>query len=75
MQLGAEGFAVGFLYTIVGLMLAVVTHVLVKVRNVTAQRIIMVVALLVSFWAVKKVIYLDNWKTGYGVHGYWPSSW
>ncbi|KAF5941735.1 hypothetical protein HYC85_019377 [Camellia sinensis] len=35
MQLRAEGFAVGFLYTIVGLLLAFMTHVLVKVRNVT----------------------------------------
>lgn len=75
MQLGAEGFAVGFLYTIVGLLLAFITHVLVKVRNVNTQRVIMMVALFVSFWAVKKVVYLDNWKTGYGIHGYWPSSW
>ncbi|KAL6992729.1 putative dolichyl-diphosphooligosaccharide--protein glycosyltransferase subunit 3B [Sarracenia purpurea var. burkii] len=75
MQLGAEGFAVGFLYTIVGLLLAFVTHLLVKVRNVNVQRLVMVVALLVSFWAVKKVVYLDNWKTGYGIHMYWPSSW
>ncbi|XP_052181616.1 probable dolichyl-diphosphooligosaccharide--protein glycosyltransferase subunit 3B [Diospyros lotus] len=75
MQLGAEGFAIGFLYTIVGLLLALMTHVLVKVRNVTAQRLIMIVALFVSFWAVKKVVSLDNWKTGYGIHMYWPSSW
>lgn len=75
MQLGAEGFAVGFLYTVVGLLLAFVTHVLVRVRNVTVQRVVMIVALLVSFWAVKKVVFLDNWKTGYGIHMYWPSSW
>ncbi|KAL5978389.1 putative dolichyl-diphosphooligosaccharide--protein glycosyltransferase subunit 3B [Asimina triloba] len=75
MQLGAEGFAVGFLYTVVGLMLGFVTHILARVRNVTVQRAFMLVALVVSFWAVKKVIYLDNWKTGYGVHGFWPSSW
>ncbi|XP_021637409.1 probable dolichyl-diphosphooligosaccharide--protein glycosyltransferase subunit 3B [Hevea brasiliensis] len=75
MQLGAEGFAIGFLYTIVGLLLAFVTHVLVMVKNVTVQRSIMVVSLVVSFWAVNKVIYLDNWKTGYGVHTFWPSSW
>lgn len=75
MQLGAEGFAVGFLYTVVGLLLALVSHVLIRVKNVTTQRLVMIVALLISFWAVKKVVYLDNWKTGYGVHGYWPSSW
>ncbi|KAF5728603.1 dolichyl-diphosphooligosaccharide--protein glycosyltransferase subunit 3B [Tripterygium wilfordii] len=75
MQLGAEGFAVGFLYTVVGLMLALVTHVLVRVKNVTAQRVIMIVALIISFWAVRKVVFLDNWKTGYGVHAFWPSSW
>ncbi|KAJ4980336.1 hypothetical protein NE237_031173 [Protea cynaroides] len=54
MQLGAEGFAVGFLYTIVGLLLAVVTHLLVKVRSVKVQRTFMIIALLISFWAVKK---------------------
>lgn len=75
MQLGAEGFAVGFLYTIVGLLIAFLTQVLVKVKNVTVQRVFMIFALFVSFWAVKKVVYLDNWKTGYGIHGYWPSSW
>lgn len=75
MQLGAEGFAVGFLYTIVGLLLGFLTHGLVKIKSLTTQRLAMAVALIVSFWAVNKVIYLDNWKTGYGVHGYWPSSW
>ncbi|XP_077251337.1 oligosaccharyltransferase complex/magnesium transporter family protein [Tasmannia lanceolata] len=75
MQLGAEGFAIGFLYTVVGLMLGFVTHFLVYVRNVKVQRVFMFVAILVSFWAVRKVIYLDNWKTGYGVHGFWPNSW
>ncbi|XP_048131932.1 probable dolichyl-diphosphooligosaccharide--protein glycosyltransferase subunit 3B [Rhodamnia argentea] len=74
MQLGAEGFAVGFLYTIVGLLLAFMTHLLVRVRNVNVQRLIMGSALLVCFWAVKKVVQLDNWKTGYGIHGFWPSS-
>lgn len=75
MQLGAEGFAVGFLYTLVGLILAAATHVLVRVRSVKAQRVCMFVAMVVSAWAVKKVIYLDNWKTGYSVHAYWPSGW
>ncbi|GAB2298833.1 hypothetical protein Dimus_032910 [Dionaea muscipula] len=75
MQLGAEGFAVGFLYTIVGLVLALVTHGVIKIRNVNVQRTLMVIALIVSFWAVGKVVHLDNWKTGYGIHGYWPSSW
>ncbi|KAL6523792.1 putative dolichyl-diphosphooligosaccharide--protein glycosyltransferase subunit 3B [Orobanche gracilis] len=75
MQLGTEGFTVGFLYSVVGLLLAFVTHVLVKVKNRTVQRFFMIFVLLVSYWAVKKVIFLDNWKTGYGIHGYWPSSW
>ncbi|GAB4830936.1 Probable dolichyl-diphosphooligosaccharide--protein glycosyltransferase subunit 3B [Ancistrocladus abbreviatus] len=75
MQLGAEGFAVGFLYTVVGLLLAFMTHGVDKIRNVMAQRILMVVAMIISFWAVQKVVYLDNWKTGYGIHAYWPSSW
>ncbi|XP_004234487.1 probable dolichyl-diphosphooligosaccharide--protein glycosyltransferase subunit 3B [Solanum lycopersicum] len=75
MQLGAEGFAVGFLYTIVGLLLAFMTNVLVRLKSRTVQRVVMLFALFVSFWAVKKVIQLDNWKTGYGIHAYWPSSW
>ncbi|KAI3718745.1 hypothetical protein L6452_19627 [Arctium lappa] len=75
MQLGAEGFAIGFLYTIVGLLLAFVTHVLVRVKNSIAQRTIMIVAMVISVWAVRKVVYLDNWKTGYAVHAYLPSTW
>ncbi|XP_031475526.1 probable dolichyl-diphosphooligosaccharide--protein glycosyltransferase subunit 3B [Nymphaea colorata] len=73
MQLGVEGFAVGFLYTIVGVLLALVTHVLIYARNANLQRAGMFVAMLVSIWAVRKVIYLDNWKTGYAIHSYWPS--
>jgi len=75
MQLGAEGFAIGFLYTVVGMILAFVTHVLVRVRNVAVQRGIMFVAMVVACWAVRKVIYLNNWKTGYSIHAFWPSSW
>ncbi|KAG9145563.1 hypothetical protein Leryth_024421 [Lithospermum erythrorhizon] len=75
MQLGAEGFFVGFLYTVVGLLLALTTHVLVRVRSVAVQRFVMIVALFVSFWAVGKVVSLDNWKTGYAIHAYWPTSW
>ncbi|KAI4304285.1 hypothetical protein MLD38_039818 [Melastoma candidum] len=75
MQLGAEGFAVGFLYTLVGLLLAGITHGLVKVSNRTVQRAFMLVAMVVSFWAVSKVVQLDNWKTGYGIHMFWPTSW
>lgn len=74
-QLGAEGFAVGFLYTLVGLLLAFVTHFLVYVKSQNAQRLLMLIIMAVSFWAVKKVISLDNWKTGYGIHGFWPSAW
>ncbi|XP_073028707.1 probable dolichyl-diphosphooligosaccharide--protein glycosyltransferase subunit 3B [Primulina eburnea] len=74
-QLGAEGFSVGFLYTIVGLLLAFVTHAMVRLRNRTVQRVLMIFVFFTSFWAVKKVVFLDNWKTGYGIHGYWPSSW
>ncbi|GMI89492.1 ATU, oligosaccharyltransferase subunit 3/6 [Hibiscus trionum] len=74
-QLGLEGFAAGFLYTIVGLLLAFVTHVLVNVKDPKAQRVAMLVSVLVSFWAVRQVIFLDNWKTGYAIHGFWPSSW
>ena len=50
-------------------------HVLVRVKNKTVQRVVMLFVLFVSFWAVKKVIFLDNWKTGYGIHGYMPTSW
>lgn len=70
-----EGFVVGFLYIIVGLLLAFVTHFLVRFRSVKAQKLVMIVLMFVSFWAVNKVVFLDNWKTGYGIHAYWPSSW
>ncbi|EHA8589117.1 Magnesium transporter protein 1 [Cocos nucifera] len=75
MQLGVEGLAVGFLYTIVGLIVAFATHVLVRMRNEAVQRGFMLVAMVVVFWAVRKVIYLHNWKTGYRVHTFWPTRW
>lgn len=74
-QLGAEGFMVGFLYTCVGLLLCVMTHFLVKVKNQNLQRGVMVSGIFFCFWAMMKVVYLDHWKTGYRVHAYWPSSW
>ncbi|CAA0826533.1 Probable dolichyl-diphosphooligosaccharide--protein glycosyltransferase subunit 3B [Striga hermonthica] len=75
MQLGVEGFAVGFLYTVVGLLLAFVVHGLVLVKNRAVQRLLTMLALIVSVWAVREVVFLDHWKTGYGVRFYWPSSW
>ncbi|KAK8952899.1 putative dolichyl-diphosphooligosaccharide--protein glycosyltransferase subunit 3 [Platanthera guangdongensis] len=75
MQLGVEGLVVGFLYTLVGLVLAFVTHGLVRLRSVAAQRGIMCVAMVVVYWAVGKVISLNNWKTGYSVHAFWPTRW
>ncbi|KAG7653929.1 Nuclear transport factor 2 eukaryote [Arabidopsis suecica] len=73
MQLGAEGFFVGFLYTVVGLLLAFVTNVVVRVKKLDEQRMAMLLSLSISFWAVRKVVYLDNWKTGYEIYPYWPS--
>jgi oligosaccharyltransferase complex subunit gamma len=75
MQLGAEGFAVGFLNTLVGLMTAAVTHLLVKVESLQTQRFALMVVIAIGWWAVRQVIYLDNWKTGYDIHTFWPSSW
>jgi oligosaccharyltransferase complex subunit gamma len=75
MQLGTEGFVVGFLYTIVGILLGFVTHVAPNIRSKNAQRVLMVFAIGVSFVAVRKVIALDNWKTGYWIHAFWPTRW
>ncbi|XP_010476084.1 PREDICTED: probable dolichyl-diphosphooligosaccharide--protein glycosyltransferase subunit 3A [Camelina sativa] len=75
MQLGVEGYTVGFLYTVVGLLLAFVTHMLVRVKNLNEQRMTMLLSLVISFWAVRQVVYLDNWKTEYEIYPYWPSSW
>ncbi|OIW12835.1 hypothetical protein TanjilG_24768 [Lupinus angustifolius] len=75
MQLGAEGFIVGFLYTVVGLLLAFLTQGLVKVSNVIVKTLVMLIALAVSVLIVKQVVVLTNWKTGYGIHGFWPSGW
>ncbi|XP_016454618.2 putative dolichyl-diphosphooligosaccharide--protein glycosyltransferase subunit 3B isoform X1 [Nicotiana tabacum] len=70
LELGGEGFTVGFLYTIFGLLLAFITHVLVHVKSRNIQRLVMLLAIFVSFWAVKNVIYLYNWKTGSGLPAY-----
>ncbi|KAL2652118.1 hypothetical protein R1flu_020246 [Riccia fluitans] len=75
MQLGAEGFIVGALYSVVGVTLAFVTHFLHEIRSRAAQRFIMLIVMVIGFAAVRKVISLDNWKTGYWIHGFWPNSW
>jgi len=75
MQLGAEGFVVGFLYTIVGVLLAFVTQFAPHIRSKIVQRLVMIVAITISFVSVRKVIGLDNWKTGYWIHAFWPTRW
>lgn len=74
-QLGAEGFTIGFLYTMVGLLLAFQCHVMVRVKNTKLQRLTMILLLFLSVLAVKKVVLLNNWKTGYRIRAYWPSRW
>jgi hypothetical protein len=59
MQLGAEGFAVRFLNTLVGLMTVAVTDLLVKVESLQTQRFALMVVIAIGWWAVRKVIYLD----------------
>ena len=56
----------GLCIPVSGCFLGFLTHGLVKIKSLTTHRLAM---------AVNKVIYLDNWKTGYGVHAYWPLSW
>ncbi|KAD3337942.1 hypothetical protein R6Q59_027293 [Mikania micrantha] len=75
MQFGAEGMCVGFLFTIVGLLFSLVNRMVVRMKDSMMQRLMMVGAMIVSFWAVKQVVRLNHWKTGYAVHAYLPSSW
>lgn len=74
-QLGTEGFVVGFLYTIVGVTLAIISHYLVRIHSTIVQRVAMVLGMAISFWAVRSVLFFDNWKTGYWIHAYWPTKW
>ncbi|XP_071718316.1 probable dolichyl-diphosphooligosaccharide--protein glycosyltransferase subunit 3B [Rutidosis leptorrhynchoides] len=75
MQFGAEGMCVGFLFTLVGLLLVFVTRFVVKINDSMIQRGAMISAMIVSFWAVKEVVRLSHWKSGYAVHAYLPSNW
>nr|XP_043611579.1 probable dolichyl-diphosphooligosaccharide--protein glycosyltransferase subunit 3B [Erigeron canadensis] len=75
MQFGAEGMCVGFLFTIVGFLLAFVTRVVVRIKDSMIQRVAMISVMIVSFWAVREVVRLSHWKTGYIVHAYLPSNW
>ncbi|QHO43368.1 putative dolichyl-diphosphooligosaccharide--protein glycosyltransferase subunit 3B [Arachis hypogaea] len=60
--------------SVVGLLLAFISQGLVKMKNVTVQMVVMMFPLLGCFLAEKQVVFLNNWKTGYGIHGFWPSS-
>lgn len=76
MQLGAEGFAVGYLFTAAGLLLAFVTHALFFcTESKNLQTVMMIFVLVVLLWAVGIVVSLANWKIRYRPHSYWPSSW
>jgi oligosaccharyltransferase complex subunit gamma len=75
MQLGAEGFVVGFLYTVVGLLLGFITQFAARIKSRMVQQILMLVGIVISFLAVRKVVLLDNWKTGYWIHAFWPTRW
>jgi oligosaccharyltransferase complex subunit gamma len=75
MQLGAEGFVVGFLYTVVGLLLGFITQFAARIKSRMVQQILMLVGIAISFLAVRKVVLLDNWKTGYWIHAFWPTRW
>ncbi|KAI3698109.1 hypothetical protein L6452_31221 [Arctium lappa] len=75
MQFGFECISVGFMFTIVGLLLAFVTRVIVKMKDSMVQRATMISSLIVSFWAVREVVVLNHWKTGYAVYAYLPSNW
>lgn len=75
-QLGAEGFAVGFLFTAAGLLLAFVTHALFAcTESKKLQTMVMIFVLVILLWAVGVVVSLANWKIRYRSHSYWPSSW
>ncbi|XP_074592492.1 putative dolichyl-diphosphooligosaccharide--protein glycosyltransferase subunit 3 [Curcuma longa] len=74
-SLGAESFAIGFLYMVVGLVLAFVTHLLIRFRSISDQRGFMLAGMTLAYWAVSEVIYLDNWKTGYRMHSFRLKSW
>ncbi|KAL4562489.1 hypothetical protein LXL04_034695 [Taraxacum kok-saghyz] len=75
MQFGAEGVYVGFLFTVVGLLLVCITRVIVRIKDSMIQRAAMASVMIVSFWAVREVVGLNNWKTGYYIHAYLPSNW
>lgn len=75
MQFGAEGMCVGFLFTIVGLLISFVTRIVVRIKDSMMQRVTMAGLMIVSFWAVKQVVRLNHWKTGYAIHAYLPSNW
>eukprot|EP00270_Netrium_digitus_P021040 TRINITY_DN884_c0_g1_i1.p1 TRINITY_DN884_c0_g1~~TRINITY_DN884_c0_g1_i1.p1 ORF type:complete len:347 (+),score=34.81 TRINITY_DN884_c0_g1_i1:38-1078(+) len=74
-QLGVEGFTVGSLYTIVGIFLAAATHLLPSVKSKALQRLGMAVCVFGGLLAVRQVVSLDQWKTGYWIHAFWPRGW
>ncbi|CAI5532396.1 unnamed protein product [Closterium sp. Naga37s-1] len=64
-QFGAEGFTIGALYTTVGLLVALATHVAPRMRSAWAQRVLLFVAMGVAAASVRQVVQLDHAKQGY----------
>ena len=65
-QFGVEGFMLGSLYTVVGLILAFVTYVLPSVKNAWVQRVMMIVSCVASCAAMLQVVRFESMKEGGG---------
>ena len=63
-QFGVEGFMLGSLYTVVGLILAFVTYVLPRVRNAWIQRGMMIVSCVATYAAILQVLMFQSMKEG-----------
>eukprot|EP00271_Cylindrocystis_brebissonii_P010446 TRINITY_DN26633_c0_g1_i1.p1 TRINITY_DN26633_c0_g1~~TRINITY_DN26633_c0_g1_i1.p1 ORF type:complete len:338 (+),score=9.94 TRINITY_DN26633_c0_g1_i1:74-1087(+) len=74
-QCGVEGFSVGALHMTVGLLLAFITHGLPLVKSKSVQRMVLLGCLIAGTWAAREVVSLDQWKTGYQIHAFYPRRW
>jgi oligosaccharyltransferase complex subunit gamma len=71
-QLGAEGFIMGSLYTLVGLAVAGLIFIVPKVKDAQARRYAAYGLLALAFLAFRSVTANHLWKTGMQTHWYWP---
>lgn len=69
-QLGAEGYIMGSLYLLVGLIVAGATHLLPRIQDTSQRRMFGYVLLITAVFVFRNILGTFVWKTRMETHWY-----